>query len=68
MKKNPCEPGCPRRTETCHGNCKVYLAFYHDNRREGKARSKKNEADYQAYQTRRREIDRRRKEKERKSQ
>ena len=26
--KNPCSPGCPERTEDCHGKCPRYAAFW----------------------------------------
>lgn len=28
MKKNPCRPDCPGRSDTCHGNCPKYAAFW----------------------------------------
>ena len=29
--KNPCGRDCPDRSETCHGTCEKYKAFYSEN-------------------------------------
>lgn len=32
--KQPCPKHCPRRSPTCHGECRDYLEFYNGNRRQ----------------------------------
>ena len=34
--KNPCNPGCPGRSSTCHAECEAYLSFHAHNRQENK--------------------------------
>ena len=42
MKKNPCDPKCPKRSSTCHSWCKDYLDFYADCRKANDEQQEKN--------------------------
>lgn len=40
--KNPCDRNCPRRSDTCHGSCPDYDAFFKDRERERNANAGKS--------------------------
>ena len=45
MKKQPpCKPNCPKRSETCHGDCIEYAIFSAVNEVEREQRNKESEA------------------------
>lgn len=39
--KNPCVRDCPKRSSTCHSECKDYLDFREENNERGKEQRKK---------------------------
>lgn len=41
--KNPCDPKCPRRSETCHGTCPDYDIFWNKCEERRNLRAKEND-------------------------
>ena len=43
---NPCSKNCPKRSSTCHCECREYLAFFEERQRENQERHRINAINY----------------------